>query len=128
MTNTIWWQDFPHATSVDFSSLFPKSGYADIHQAKCDFAAQLAGFMASLVIDVPSQAYWITQLTKYDFRGATGHLVASVPGIHFYRTSVLSKSFQASTVVSTQVCHSKILLLSALVDCPWHCLCVYFLI
>lgn len=105
MTNTIWWQDFPHATSVNFSSLFPKSGNADIHQSKCDFAAQLAGFMASLVIDVPSQAHWITQLTKYDFGGATGHLVASVPGIHFYRTSVWSESFEASTVVSTQVFH-----------------------
>ncbi|ESW31927.1 hypothetical protein PHAVU_002G279600 [Phaseolus vulgaris] len=98
VTNTIWWQDFPHATSVDFSSLFPKSGNADIHQSKCDFVAQLAGFMASLVIDVPSQAHWITQLTKYDFGGATGHLVASVPGIHFYRTSVWSESFEASTV------------------------------
>ncbi|QCD84925.1 uncharacterized protein LOC114178827 isoform X1 [Vigna unguiculata] len=102
VTNTIWWQDFPHATSVDFSSLFQKIGNADIHQSKCDFAAQLAGFMASLVINVPSQAHWITQLTKYDFGGATGHLVASVPGIHFYRTSVLSESFQASPVVSTQ--------------------------
>ncbi|RDX75863.1 Tyrosyl-DNA phosphodiesterase 1, partial [Mucuna pruriens] len=102
VTNTIWWQDFPHANSVDFASLFPKIGDGDIHQgSKCDFATQLAGFMASLVIDVPSQAHWITQLTKYDFGGATGHLVASVPGIHFYRTSVLSKSFQASPV-STQ--------------------------
>ncbi|KAL3001504.1 hypothetical protein AAZX31_08G006000 [Glycine max] len=102
VTNTIWWQDFPHAPSVDFASLFPKIGDVDIHQgSKCDFAATLAGFMASLVIDVPSQAHWITQLTKYDFGGATGHLVASVPGIHFYRTSVLSESFEASPV-STQ--------------------------
>ncbi|KAG4931062.1 hypothetical protein JHK86_048023 [Glycine max] len=45
-------------------------GNADIHQgSNCDFTAQLARFMASLVIDVPSQAYWITQLTKYDFGG-----------------------------------------------------------
>ncbi|KAL5184489.1 putative leucine-rich repeat receptor-like serine/threonine-protein kinase [Glycine soja] len=63
-------QDFPHATYVDFASLFPKIGNADIHQgSNCDFTAQLARFMASLVIDVPSQAHWITQLTKYDFGG-----------------------------------------------------------
>ncbi|KAG5102964.1 hypothetical protein JHK84_047933 [Glycine max] len=62
--------DFPHATYVDFASLFPKIGNADIHQgSNCDFTAQLARFMASLVIDVPSQAHWITQLTKYDFGG-----------------------------------------------------------
>jgi hypothetical protein len=66
--------------------------------SKCDFAAELAGFMASLVIDVPSQAHWITQLTKYDFGGATGHLVASVPGVHLNRTSVLSESYQSSSV------------------------------
>ncbi|KAK7399309.1 hypothetical protein VNO78_10490 [Psophocarpus tetragonolobus] len=102
VTNTIWWQDFPHTNSVDFASLFPIISNAEIHQgSKCDFASQLAGFIASLVIDVPSQAHWITQLTKYDFGGATGHLVASVPGIHFHRTSVLSESFQASSV-STQ--------------------------
>jgi len=118
VTNTIWWQDFPHAPSVDFASLFPKIGDVDIHQgSKCDFAATLAGFMASLVIDVPSQAHWITQLTKYDFGGATGHLVASVPGIHFYRTSVLSESFEASPV-STQVCHAEILLFAVLVPLP----------
>lgn len=112
MTNTIWWQDFPHAISVDFASLFQKIDDGEIHRdAKCDFAAQLAGFMASLLIDVPSHAHWITQLTKYDFGGATGHLVASVPGIHFYRTSILSESFQSSPV-STQVCHVKILLLN----------------
>nr|KYP48979.1 hypothetical protein KK1_029279 [Cajanus cajan] len=107
VTNTIWWQDFPHVISFDFTSLFQKIGDADIHRgSKCDFAAQLAGFMASLVNDVPSQAHWITQLTKYDFGGATGHLVASIPGIHFYKTSVLSESFQASPV-STQVCHAR---------------------
>lgn len=111
MTNTIWWQDFPRGNSVDFASLFPKIDDGEIHSdSKCDFAAQLAGFMASLVIDVPSQAQWITQLTKYDFEGATGHLVASVPGIHFYRTSVLLESFQTSPV-STQVPHAKILYL-----------------
>lgn len=48
----------------------------------CDFGAQLAGFMASLVVDVPSQTHWITELAKYDYEGANGHLVSSVPGIH----------------------------------------------
>ncbi|KAL2342846.1 hypothetical protein Fmac_004131 [Flemingia macrophylla] len=104
VTNTLWWQDFPQAISVDFISLFPKFGDADIHRgSKCDFAAQLAGFMASLVIDLPSQAHWITQLTKYDFGGATGHLIASVPGIHFYKSSVLSESFQASPFLGSVV-------------------------
>lgn len=108
MTNTIWWQDFPRAMSADFASLFPKIDDGEIHRdSKCDFAAQLAGFMASLVIDVPSQTHWITQLTTYDFGGATGHLVASVPGIHFYRTSVMSESLQASPV-STQICHAYV--------------------
>ncbi|KAK7358738.1 hypothetical protein VNO77_00676 [Canavalia gladiata] len=105
VTNTIWWQDFPHAISTDFASLFPIIDNDEIHKdSKCDFAAQLAGFMASLVIDVPSQAHWITQLTKYDFGGATGYLVASVPGIHFYRrTSVLSASFEASPFLGSVV-------------------------
>ncbi|KAK9278228.1 hypothetical protein L1049_027790 [Liquidambar formosana] len=59
---------------------------------RSDFAAQLAGFMASLVIDVPSQVHWIVELTKYDFGGAVGHLVVSIPGIHFYRTPFGSES------------------------------------
>ncbi|KAF8019142.1 hypothetical protein BT93_H3889 [Corymbia citriodora subsp. variegata] len=41
-------------------------------------------FMASLVIDAPSQAHWIVELTKYDFNKAMGYLIASVPGIHSY--------------------------------------------
>ncbi|CAL5444302.1 unnamed protein product [Camellia sinensis] len=45
----------------------------------------LGGFMAFLVADVPSQAHWILELTKYDFKGAVGRLVASVPGIHSRR-------------------------------------------
>lgn len=53
---------------------------------KSDFAAQLAGFIASLVIDSSSQATWINQLAKYDFERAKGYLVASVPGIHSYRS------------------------------------------
>jgi len=107
VTNTIWWQDFPRAILVDYASLFQKIDDDEIHRnSKCDFAAQLAGFMASLVIDVPSQAHWITQLTKYDFGNATGHLVASVPGIHLNRTSVLLESYQSSSV-STSACHAR---------------------
>lgn len=79
----------------DYSSIFTQLGGGEIElDSRSDFAAQLAGFMASLVIDVPSQAHWITELTKYDFRGATGHLVTSVPGIHFRRTPYASKSMQ----------------------------------
>ncbi|KAG9453629.1 hypothetical protein H6P81_006533 [Aristolochia fimbriata] len=38
--------------------------------------------MASLLVDVPSQAHWVTELAKYDFSGASVHLVASIPGVH----------------------------------------------
>ena len=94
MTNTIWWQDFPRRSTPDYSSIFTQLGDGEIDlDSRSDFAAQLAGFMASLVIDVPSQAHWIMEVTKYDFRGATGHLVTSVPGIHFRRTYA-SKSKQ----------------------------------
>ncbi|KAF5932646.1 hypothetical protein HYC85_028817 [Camellia sinensis] len=86
VTNTIWWQDFPRASRPDYLSLFTQLSDGDINQySKSDFAAQLGGFMASLVADVPSQAHWILELTKYDFKGAVGHLVASVPGIHSRR-------------------------------------------
>lgn len=42
--------------------------------------------------DVPSEAYWIVELTKYDFSGANGYLVASVPGIHSYRSRSATSS------------------------------------
>lgn len=105
MTNTIWWQDFPRVSSADYTSLFPKVYNSELHlDSKSDFATQLAGFMASLLIDVPSQAHWIVELTKYDFGGATGHLVASVPGIHSYRPSVISEPLPSSPV-STKFYH-----------------------
>ncbi|RVW81978.1 hypothetical protein CK203_033215 [Vitis vinifera] len=95
VTNTVWWQDFPRISPPDYSSIFTQFCDGEINlDSRSDFAAQLAGFMASLVIDVPSQAHWIMELTKYDFKGATGHLVASVPGIHFHRTPHASKSMQ----------------------------------
>lgn len=85
VTNTIWWQDFPRTSSPDYSSLFCKFYDGNMNKdSKPDFAAQLAGFVASLLTDVPSQAHWIVELTKYDFGGAKGHLIASVPGIHSY--------------------------------------------
>ncbi|XP_042501637.1 uncharacterized protein LOC122079325 isoform X4 [Macadamia integrifolia] len=87
VTNTVWWQDFPRQTEPDYSSLFtqPSDGEA-VLDSKSDFSSHLAGFMASLVADVPSQAHWIIELTKYDFGGAAGHLVASVPGLHIQKT------------------------------------------
>ncbi|KAA8540586.1 hypothetical protein F0562_024495 [Nyssa sinensis] len=93
VTNTIWWQDFPRISAPDYLSLFVQMPDEEINQdSKSDFAAQLAGFMASLVIDVPSQAYWVLELTKYDFKGATGHLVASIPGIYSQRAPFISES------------------------------------
>ncbi|KAI5569659.1 hypothetical protein BDE02_12G091300 [Populus trichocarpa] len=87
VTNTVWWQDFPARSAPDPSPLFIRVSDGDANKdSRSDFAAQLAGFMACLVINVPSQAYWISELTKYDFEGANGHLVASVPGIHSRRS------------------------------------------
>ncbi|KNA08650.1 hypothetical protein SOVF_160720 [Spinacia oleracea] len=86
VTNTIWWQDFPYKKSPDCKSLFNQLNGSMDNDLRSDFAAQLAGFMATLVTDVPSEAYWIVELTKYDFGGASGYLVASVPGIHSYRS------------------------------------------
>lgn len=83
VTNTVWWQDFPRLSTPDSISLFTQSTEGEVNQGtRSDFAAQLAKFMATLIADVPNQAYWIMELTKYDFRGAVGHLVASIPGIH----------------------------------------------
>ncbi|KAH9618762.1 hypothetical protein KSS87_006781 [Heliosperma pusillum] len=86
VTNTVWWQDFPSRIFPDYTSLFNKFDDDMKNNSISDFAAQLAGFMASLITDVPSQAYWIFELTKYDFTEANAHLIASVPGIHSYRS------------------------------------------
>ncbi|PKA65403.1 tyrosyl-DNA phosphodiesterase 1 [Apostasia shenzhenica] len=72
ITNTVWWQDFPCRDGPDYTSFFGRS----------DFAAHLAGFIASLVVGVPRQAHWIKELAKYDFARATAHLIASIPGVH----------------------------------------------
>lgn len=95
MTNTVWWQDFPRTSSPDYSSLFSHIYHGDTNKdSKPDFAAQLAGFMASLLTDVPSQAHWIVELAKYDFGGAKGHLIASVPGIHSDRVPSMIETMQ----------------------------------
>ncbi|KAG9447358.1 hypothetical protein H6P81_013486 [Aristolochia fimbriata] len=84
VTNTVWWQDFPSSFIPDYASLFTCSSFMDPSEGSkpSDFASQLAGFMASLLVDVPSQAHWVTELAKYDFSGASVHLVASIPGVH----------------------------------------------
>ncbi|KAM1339719.1 hypothetical protein ACFX2I_038464 [Malus domestica] len=93
VTNTVWWQDFPCRSAPDYTSLFTQFHDGETNQdSKTDFASQLAGFMAMLLTDVPSQAQWIVDLTKYDFGGATGHLVASVPGVHSYKTPFMLDS------------------------------------
>ncbi|KAL9236084.1 hypothetical protein vseg_010791 [Gypsophila vaccaria] len=43
--------------------------------------------MANLITGVPGQTNWIFELTKYDFVEANAHLIASVPGIHSYRSN-----------------------------------------
>lgn len=93
VTNTIWWQDFPRRSAPDYSSLFTQFHCGEVNQdSKSDFASYLAGFIATLLTDVPSQAQWIVELAKYDFGGAMGHLVASVPGIHSYKAPYIMES------------------------------------
>lgn len=103
MTNTIWWQDFPLRSSPDLMSLFTQIHTREINQeSKSDFCSQLAGFMASLLTDVPSLAHWIFELTKYDFGGAVADLVPSVPGIHSYAPNTFPSMhfLQVSTFIS----------------------------
>lgn len=103
VTNTVWWQDFPRLNSPNCLSLFTQLSMKDINiGSNCDFAAQLAGFMASLVADVPGQASWILELIKYDFSEASGYLVASVPGIHSQKRPVyeLESLFTVSSCFS----------------------------
>ncbi|PUZ46985.1 hypothetical protein GQ55_7G126800 [Panicum hallii var. hallii] len=88
ITNTVWWQDFPRRTSLDYAALF---GTAEDQNS--DFAAQLVSFIASMVNEVPSQAYWINEIAKYNFEGAGGYLIASVPGIHAHSPPYLESNY-----------------------------------
>ncbi|OIT27261.1 PREDICTED: uncharacterized protein LOC109214181 [Nicotiana attenuata] len=108
VTNTIWWQDFPRLDVPDYFSLFTAISGEENGHLVSDFAAQLAGFMASLVADVPSQAHWILELTNYDFKESDGYLVASVPGIHSSRIPFISKPkhFLGGDCVP-ELCHFK---------------------
>lgn len=99
VTNTVWWQDFPRANVPDYVSLFAKSTTDEVNlDSKSDFAAQLAGFMATLLVGAPDQAHWIPELTKFDFSNASGHLVASVPGIYSPKHPYISESVYYLTV------------------------------
>ncbi|XP_078154875.1 forkhead-associated domain-containing protein / FHA domain-containing protein isoform X3 [Carex rostrata] len=99
ITNTVWWQDFPRRKSAHFSSLF-----CPTDDDKSDFGAHLAGFVASLINEVPNQAHWVDLLANYDFREATCHLVASVPGVHAQIPSYLQSDYSLS---AKQVLHMK---------------------
>lgn len=100
MTNTVWWQDFPRRANPDFLSLFGHFERETNRGLRSDFSAQLAGFAASLLTDVPSQAHWILEFTKYNFEHSAGHLVASVPGIHSYKPSYLTDFVRSNAVSS----------------------------
>ncbi|WVZ85492.1 hypothetical protein U9M48_032414 [Paspalum notatum var. saurae] len=99
ITNTVWWQDFPRRTSLDYASLFREA-----KEQKSDFAAQLVSFVASMVNEVPSQAYWINEIAKYDFEGAGGYLIASVPGIHAQNPPYLESNYFLSV---KHILHTK---------------------
>ncbi|KAJ4762189.1 forkhead-associated domain-containing protein / FHA domain-containing protein [Rhynchospora pubera] len=88
ITNTVWWQDFPSRKIANYSSLFGPT-----EEDKADFGAHLAGFIASLINDIPSQAHWIDLLAKYDFGEATCHLIASVPGVYAQNPSYLKSNY-----------------------------------
>ncbi|MQL79959.1 hypothetical protein Taro_012382 [Colocasia esculenta] len=99
ITNTVWWQDFPCRNAPDYLPLFTRVSSNDRDEDSIsDFAAQLAGFMSSLVIDIPEQAYWISELAKYDYGGAVGHLIASIPGLHMQDCSHAAKTEHCLTV------------------------------
>ncbi|CAL9229514.1 unnamed protein product [Arabidopsis halleri] len=102
VTNTVWWQDFPRRADPDFLSLFGHCQREINLGLKPDFSAQLAGFAASLLTDVPSQAHWILEFTKYNFEHSAGHLVASVPGIHSYKPSYLTESLCSNTIFNEE--------------------------
>ncbi|KAL0874772.1 hypothetical protein Bca101_024477 [Brassica carinata] len=102
VTNTVWWQDFPRREKPDFLSLFSHFKKETNRGLRSDFGAQLAGFAATLLADVPSQAHWILELTKYNFEHSAGHLVASVPGIHSYKPSYLTEYVRSSTSINEE--------------------------
>ncbi|XP_019084378.1 PREDICTED: uncharacterized protein LOC104709893 [Camelina sativa] len=102
VTNTVWWQNFPRRADPDILSLFGPCRRKTNIGFRSDFSAQLAGFAASLLIDVPSQAHWILEFTKYNFENSAGHLVASVPGIHSYKPSYLTESVCSNTIYSEE--------------------------
>lgn len=93
MTNTVWWQDFPRISSPDYLSFFTRLPEEGIDKdSKSDFFTQLVGFIASLLADVPSQAYWILELAKYDFKEAVAYLVTSIPGVYSRRSPLVSET------------------------------------
>lgn len=92
VTNTVWWQDFPCLSSPDCLSFFTQLPEGGVDQdSRSDFSTQLVGFIASLLADVPSQAYWILELAKYDFKGAVAYLVTSIPGVYSHRSPLVSE-------------------------------------
>lgn len=98
VTNTVWWQDFSRRSVPDYTSLFAQSSAEEVNlDSKSDFAAQLAGFMATLLVDAPNQAHWILELAKFDFSSAAGHLVTSVPGIYSPQHPFISESLHYLT-------------------------------
>ncbi|EEE60932.1 hypothetical protein OsJ_14671 [Oryza sativa Japonica Group] len=99
ITNTVWWQDFPCRTSTDYSALFSK-----VEESKSDFATQLVSFIAFLINEVPSQSYWINEIAKYNFEGAAGYLIASVPGIYARNPHYLESNYCLSR---KQILHTK---------------------
>ncbi|XP_048603106.1 uncharacterized protein LOC106422624 [Brassica napus] len=102
VTNTVWWQDFPRRANPDYLSLFSHFKKETNRGLSSDFGAQLAGFAATLLSDVPSQAHWILEFTKYNFEHSAGHLVASVPGVHSYKPSYLTESVRSSTAINEE--------------------------
>ncbi|KAH9311860.1 hypothetical protein KI387_026895, partial [Taxus chinensis] len=83
VTNAVWWQDFPRRSTQDFLSLFKSSSLLESKSTVGgDFAVHLAGFLATLISCVPTEAHWVEELTHYDFRKASAYLIPSVPGMH----------------------------------------------
>ncbi|KAJ7546704.1 hypothetical protein O6H91_08G051000 [Diphasiastrum complanatum] len=94
VSNTVWWQDFYRQDIPNFQALFEfsKGQMKDPkhHNVAGDFAAQLASFVASLLMDIPEEARWVVDLAFYDFSKASASLVTSIPGLHRQRIPYFS--------------------------------------
>ncbi|MCO5559921.1 hypothetical protein L7F22_013525 [Adiantum nelumboides] len=104
VTNNVWWQDFSCRKTPDFRCLFRGENKSKSSSSP-DFASQLAMFLAALLVNVPSESHWVTDLAAFDFSDADGSLVASVPGLHH---PLYQNAPQFLTTLDKEVCYPSL--------------------